>query len=152
MVFPPRKFTTVLDVARFAARMLDGTLDHQEILDKYAFYTDYEDSFKPYFSRRALPIEKATSREKGQPLCMSQYYRLLTSCRIPQKSRDKLFTKSHPVQGMEQNEHVIVACRNQVRNIRKLIKLSLITRSPICNIYFICIVFNNIPCSFIVYQ
>lgn len=38
MVFPPRKFTTVLDVARFAARMLDGALDYKEMLDKYVSF------------------------------------------------------------------------------------------------------------------
>lgn len=60
MVFPPRKFTTILDVARFAARLLDAALDHKAILD-----------------RKLLPVEKATSREPGQPLCMVQYYRIL---------------------------------------------------------------------------
>jgi hypothetical protein len=29
MVFPPRKFTTILDVARFTARLLDATLGPQ---------------------------------------------------------------------------------------------------------------------------
>lgn len=33
MIFPPRKFTTIHDVARFAARMIDGVLDHKETLD-----------------------------------------------------------------------------------------------------------------------
>ncbi|VEN58240.1 unnamed protein product [Callosobruchus maculatus] len=45
MVFPPRKFTTILDVARFTSRLIDAALDHKEILD-----------------RRALPVERATSR------------------------------------------------------------------------------------------
>lgn len=34
MVFPPRKFTTVHDVARFAARVIDGILEHKEMLDR----------------------------------------------------------------------------------------------------------------------
>ncbi|GLV45383.1 Choline acetyltransferase [Carabus blaptoides fortunei] len=93
MVFPPRRFTTVLDVARFAARMLDGALDYKELLD-----------------RRGLPLERATSREKGQPLCMSQYYRLLTSCRVPGKPYDTIYTTP----AGQNSEHVIVACRNQL--------------------------------------
>lgn len=64
MVFPPRKFTTILDVARFTARLIDAALDHKDILNK-----------------KALPIEKATSREPGQPLCMAQYYRILGASR-----------------------------------------------------------------------
>lgn len=35
MVFPPRKFTTVHDVARFAARVIDGILEHKEMLDRW---------------------------------------------------------------------------------------------------------------------
>ncbi|KAE8750338.1 hypothetical protein FOCC_FOCC002898 [Frankliniella occidentalis] len=42
--------------------------------------------------RRALPVERATSREKGQPLCMSQYYRLMTTVRNPGKPRDQQVT------------------------------------------------------------
>ncbi|CAG9827133.1 unnamed protein product [Diabrotica balteata] len=71
MVFPPRKFTTILDVARFAARLIDAALDHKEILN-----------------RKALPVEKATSREAGQPLCMAQFYRILGASRLPGKKRD----------------------------------------------------------------
>lgn len=69
MVFPPRKFTTILDVARFAARLLDAALDHKAILD-----------------RKLLPVEKATSREPGQPLCMVQYYRILG--RAPERQQN----------------------------------------------------------------
>lgn len=35
MVLPPRKFTTVHDVARFSARIIDGILDHKEMLDRF---------------------------------------------------------------------------------------------------------------------
>lgn len=34
MVLPPRKFTTVHDVARFSARIIDGILEHKELLDR----------------------------------------------------------------------------------------------------------------------
>lgn len=59
-------------------------------------------------SRRALPVERATSREKGQPLCMAQYYRLFSSYRVPGLQQDTLVTTSPSA------EHVIVACANQV--------------------------------------
>lgn len=34
MVLPPRKFTTVHDVARFSARIIDGIMEHKEMLDR----------------------------------------------------------------------------------------------------------------------
>jgi len=66
--------------------------------------------------RHVIPVERATSREKGQPLCMSQYYRLFTSHRQPGKPRDCIYSKiKHG--GEEKNngeEYIMVACRNQV--------------------------------------
>lgn len=35
MVLPPRKFTTVNDVAHFAAQIIVGIMKHKEIIDKY---------------------------------------------------------------------------------------------------------------------
>ncbi|XP_046391874.1 choline O-acetyltransferase-like isoform X3 [Ischnura elegans] len=100
MVFPPKEFTATTDMARMAARVLHGILEHKSILD-----------------RRALPLERATSREKGQPLCMAQYYRLLTSCRIPGRPADVLF--SSLVEGaIPEEEHVIVACRSQLYAVK----------------------------------
>nr|XP_008201281.1 PREDICTED: choline O-acetyltransferase [Tribolium castaneum] len=92
MVFPPRKFTTILDVARFTARLLDAALDHKTYLDK-----------------KQLPVELATSREPGQPLCMAQYYRILGTCRIPGRKKD-----AQVVPGKSESEHVIVICRSQL--------------------------------------
>lgn len=34
MVLPPRIFTTVHDVARFSARIIDGIMEHKEMLDR----------------------------------------------------------------------------------------------------------------------
>lgn len=62
--------------------------------------------------RRELPVEQAKSREKGQPLCMAQYYRLMTSYREPGLVKDTLLnvesdlTLSRP--------HIIVGCKSQV--------------------------------------
>ncbi|XP_045460788.1 choline O-acetyltransferase isoform X2 [Harmonia axyridis] len=97
MVFPPRKFTTILDIARFASRLLVAALDHKEILN-----------------RQNLPIERATSREPGQPLCMSQYYRILGSCRIPGEYGDSQYLSPQSSSSSLVNEHVIVICRSQL--------------------------------------
>uniref|UniRef100_A0A1I8PS00 Choline O-acetyltransferase n=2 Tax=Stomoxys calcitrans TaxID=35570 RepID=A0A1I8PS00_STOCA len=93
MVFPPRRFDTVHDLARFAARILDGIVLHKEMLD-----TDQ------------LPQERAASREKNQPLCMAQYYRLLGSCRRPGLERDSQYLP----QRKSESHHVIITCRNQM--------------------------------------
>lgn len=54
-------------------------------------------------------MERCTSREKGQPLCMAQYSRLLGSCRRPGDPRDSQYLpKPRP------DQHVIVCCRNQM--------------------------------------
>lgn len=34
MVLPPRRFTTVNDVARFAAQVISGIAEHKEIIDR----------------------------------------------------------------------------------------------------------------------
>ncbi|KAL0280935.1 UNVERIFIED_CONTAM: hypothetical protein PYX00_002084 [Menopon gallinae] len=98
MVFPPRQFADVKDMARFAAVLTHGIVQHKEKLD-----------------RKALPIERATSREKGQPLCMSQFYRLLTSYRVPGITRDQLFSTLY--QGDGSTEHIIVVHKNQLYSL-----------------------------------
>ncbi|XP_023716544.1 choline O-acetyltransferase isoform X2 [Cryptotermes secundus] len=99
MVFPPRTFRTPHDMARFAARLMIGILSHKDIMD-----------------RHAIPVERATSREKGQPLCMSQYYRLLTSYRQPGKPQDCIYSKIKDGEGetYQGTENIIVACRNHL--------------------------------------
>ncbi|XP_061704276.1 choline O-acetyltransferase-like [Cydia pomonella] len=94
MVFPCRKFAKVDEVADLAALFIDDLLDYKEMLD-----------------RGELPLERATSREKGQPLCMAQFYRLLGVCRIPQLGKDRLELPPMRPEG-EQEELVVVACRN----------------------------------------
>lgn len=100
MVLPPRKFTTVNDVARFAAQIINGIMEHKELIDG-----------------GQLPKERAASREKNQPLCMAQYYRLLGSCRRPGDPRDSQYLPER-----QADQHVVVCCRNQVRS-RKCLHL-----------------------------
>ncbi|CAG9860188.1 unnamed protein product [Phyllotreta striolata] len=97
MVFPPRKFTTILDIARFVARLVDAALDYKDVLN-----------------RRALPVERATSREPGQPLCMDQFYRVLGASRLPGKKRDSQYVSPVPKADEQVSEHIIVICRSQL--------------------------------------
>ena len=62
---------------------------------------------------RALPIDRATSREKGQPLCMEQYYRLFSCYRMPDVPQDRLIQIRNSKVVHHQVEHVIVVYRNQ---------------------------------------
>ncbi|XP_054258688.1 choline O-acetyltransferase-like isoform X1 [Macrosteles quadrilineatus] len=91
MVFPPRQFRSNADIARYAARLVTLATQHKNKLD-----------------RKALPLERAASREKGQPLCMSQYYRLFTSYRVPGTQQDNLISTSPTT------EHIIVTCNDQL--------------------------------------
>lgn len=70
----------------------------------------------PFVCRHAIPVERATSREKGQPLCMAQYYRLLTSYRQPGRPRDCIHSKitHREEEKSKETDNIIVACRNQV--------------------------------------
>ena len=62
--------------------------------------------------RRELPIDRCSCREKGQPMCMEQYYRLFTSYRLPGLDKDKLVDSSTNLS--LEPEHIIVISRNQM--------------------------------------
>lgn len=62
--------------------------------------------------RGELPLERAASREKNQPLCMAQYYRLLGSCRRPGIERDSQYLPD--TQNLASSYHILVCCRNQM--------------------------------------
>ena len=68
--------------------------------------------FSHVSSRRGLPVDRCRHKEKGQPLCMEQYYRLFKSYRVPGLQKDSLILNSTKV--VQEPEHVIVVCRNQV--------------------------------------
>lgn len=69
--------------------------------------------FKIFYLSHALPIDRCTCREKGQPLCMEQYYRLFSSYRVPGIVKDKL-VESHTNLLLDP-EHIIVLSKNQVK-------------------------------------
>ncbi|XP_041988775.1 choline O-acetyltransferase-like isoform X2 [Aricia agestis] len=95
MVFPRRHFAKMDEVADLAALYIDDLLDYKEMLE-----------------RGELPQERATSREKGQPLCMEQFYHLLGVCRIPEVGKDRLELPQPSSGNVDSEELVIVACRN----------------------------------------
>ncbi|XP_045496885.1 choline O-acetyltransferase-like [Colias croceus] len=95
MVFPRRQFAKIDEVADLAALYIDDLLDYKEMLD-----------------RDELPQERATSREKGQPLCMEQFYRLLGVSREPGLGKDRLSLPVPPADPDNCEELVIVACKN----------------------------------------
>lgn len=63
--------------------------------------------------RRALPVDYARGQLAGTAMCMEQYYRLFTTYRLPGPERDTLVAQESSV--MPEPEHIIVACKNQVR-------------------------------------
>ena len=78
------------------------------LCNRYPFLTCW-----PILShRRGLPIDRCRHKEKGQPLCMEQYYRLFKSYRVPGLMKDSLILNSTKL--VQEPEHVIVVCRNQV--------------------------------------
>ncbi|XP_072228709.1 carnitine O-acetyltransferase [Leuresthes tenuis] len=77
LVLPRMDFNDKLGQIRFAARLTAGVLD-----------------FKTMIDNETLPVEYMG----GKPLCMNQYYEVLSSCRIPGLKRDSIVNhaKSSP--------------------------------------------------------
>lgn len=88
LVFPLQEFIRKDDQIRYAAKLIAGALDYKIQLDD-----------------KSLPQETMG----GKPLDMSQYYRMLSTCRIPGITRDSL-----RFYGLEENppNHIVVAHNN----------------------------------------
>uniref|UniRef100_A0A8C7GYU6 Carnitine O-acetyltransferase n=1 Tax=Oncorhynchus kisutch TaxID=8019 RepID=A0A8C7GYU6_ONCKI len=67
VVLPRMTFQDRQGQIRFAAKLISGVLDFKQMIDN-----------------ETLPIEYLG----GKPLCMDQYYQILSSCRIPGPKRD----------------------------------------------------------------
>ncbi|ELU18773.1 hypothetical protein CAPTEDRAFT_218503 [Capitella teleta] len=91
MVFPRQQFEDQSEQLRFAARLISVVLDYKDVIDS-----------------KSLPVDRCRHREKGQPLCMEQYYRLFSSYRAPGVDKDCLHTRTD-----EKSNHCIVAINNQ---------------------------------------
>uniref|UniRef100_A0A8C7FF46 Choline O-acetyltransferase n=1 Tax=Oncorhynchus kisutch TaxID=8019 RepID=A0A8C7FF46_ONCKI len=114
MVFPKQNFKDRKDSLRFAAHLITGVLEYKERIDT-----------------RVLPVDFARGQLAGTPLCMKQYYRLFNTYRLPGHKRDTLVI--HKPGSIEQ-EHIIVACKNQffvldlVVNKKKLKEMDILTQ------------------------
>lgn len=88
LVFPVKSFENVDRQLRYAARLVAGALEFKSLIDNYA-----------------LPLDKMG----GQPLDMSQYHKIFSTCRIPGYPKDSLvFYGDAPVKP----KHIVVAHNN----------------------------------------
>ncbi|GFS32173.1 carnitine O-acetyltransferase [Nephila pilipes] len=88
LVFPVKTFDSVDRQLRYAARLVAGALEFKSLIDNYS-----------------LPLDKMG----GQPLDMSQYYKIFSTCRIPGFPKDSLiFHGEAPVKP----KHIVVAHNN----------------------------------------
>ncbi|GIX71218.1 carnitine O-acetyltransferase [Caerostris darwini] len=88
LVFPLKDFNTVERQLRYAARLVAGALEFKNLIDNYS-----------------LPLDKMG----GQPLDMSQYYKIFSTCRVPGLPKDSLvFYGSETVKP----KHIVVAHNN----------------------------------------
>ncbi|GFQ96704.1 carnitine O-acetyltransferase [Trichonephila clavata] len=88
LVFPVKNFESADRQLRYAARLVAGALEFKSLIDSYS-----------------LPLDKMG----GQPLDMSQYYKIFSTCRIPGYPKDSLvFHGEAPVKP----KHIVVAHNN----------------------------------------
>ncbi|XP_072287375.1 carnitine O-acetyltransferase isoform X2 [Pyxicephalus adspersus] len=73
VVLPKQDFEDRQGQLRFAAKLIEGVLDFKSMIDN-----------------ETLPVENLG----GKPLCMNQYYQILSSCRIPGPKRDSVVNYS----------------------------------------------------------
>ncbi|XP_031810646.1 carnitine O-acetyltransferase isoform X2 [Sarcophilus harrisii] len=73
LVLPKQDFVDSQGQLRFAAKLIEGALD-----------------FKAMIDNETLPVEYLG----GKPLCMNQYYQILSSCRIPGPKQDSVINFS----------------------------------------------------------
>uniref|UniRef100_A0A8C4V280 Carnitine O-acetyltransferase n=1 Tax=Falco tinnunculus TaxID=100819 RepID=A0A8C4V280_FALTI len=84
VVLPKQDFLDRQGQLRFAAKLIEGILD-----------------FKTMIDNETLPVEYLG----GKPLCMNQYYQILSSCRIPGPKRDSIVNYA---KGKKQSRHITV--------------------------------------------
>ncbi|XP_003229729.3 carnitine O-acetyltransferase [Anolis carolinensis] len=84
VVLPKQDFQDRQGQLRFAAKLIEGALD-----------------FKTMIDNETLPVEYLG----GKPLCMNQYYQILSSCRIPGPKRDSVVNYAR---GKKPSTHITV--------------------------------------------
>ncbi|XP_037002215.2 carnitine O-acetyltransferase isoform X1 [Artibeus jamaicensis] len=73
LMLPRQDFVDLQGQLRFAAKVIEGVLD-----------------FKAMVDNETLPVEYLG----GKPLCMNQYYQILSSCRVPGPKQDSVLNFS----------------------------------------------------------
>lgn len=75
VILPKQDFVDLQGQLQFAAKLIEGVLDFKSMIDN-----------------ETLPVEYLG----GKPLCMNQYYQILSSCRVPGPKQDSVvnFIKS----------------------------------------------------------
>ncbi|XP_038600981.1 carnitine O-acetyltransferase isoform X1 [Tachyglossus aculeatus] len=84
LVLPKQDFVDLQGQLRFAAKLIEGILD-----------------FKAMIDNETLPVEHLG----GKPLCMNQYYQILSSCRVPGPKHDSVMSYNT---GKKRPEHITV--------------------------------------------
>ncbi|KAJ8386704.1 hypothetical protein AAFF_G00166530 [Aldrovandia affinis] len=84
VILPRLEFHDRQGQIRFAAKLIAGVLD-----------------FKTMIDNETLPVEYLG----GKPLCMNQYYQVLSSCRIPEPKRDTVINHAR---GKRPSTHITV--------------------------------------------
>ncbi|XP_010019209.1 PREDICTED: carnitine O-acetyltransferase [Nestor notabilis] len=84
LVLPKQDFLDRQGQLRFAAKLIEGILDFKSMIDNETLPVDYMG---------------------GKPLCMNQYYHILSSCRIPGPKRDSIVNYA---KGKSQSRHITV--------------------------------------------
>lgn len=87
---PKVNFNNINEQIAYATNCIHGVIDYKRLIDS-----------------QQLPIEKYLD----SPLCMDQYYKIIGSCRIPQRNRD-LIKLNQPY--IYASKHITVMYKNRV--------------------------------------
>jgi len=91
VTFQAQNFSGIEDQLRYASRLIAGILDYKEMVDD-----------------QTLPVEYMGKK----PLCMAQYFKILSSCRIPGEKKDSVVT--FPPDKPNPPRHIIVMHNNRI--------------------------------------
>lgn len=132
-------------LCRFAAKLIAGVLDFKRMIDRWVLIVwarrhNYAlilwiDNFSLHIfgCSETLPVEYLG----GKPLCMDQYYKVLSSCRIPGPKKD---TVANSAIGKTAPTHITVVHNFQVTcctNDSSLTKRIVITNMNIAHFNFL---------------
>ncbi|XP_035684384.1 carnitine O-acetyltransferase-like isoform X2 [Branchiostoma floridae] len=90
IVCPPQNFSGKEEQLQFAAKLVAGVLDYKVQVDD-----------------QSVPIDKL----RTQPLCMDQYYKLFSACRLPGDQRDQVVVYGPDCD--DRPRHIVVVHNNQ---------------------------------------